>query len=148
MRLTVATPEASRTDATHMAVLHGWLQGQTPEEWLNAFTAQCQDDLGNLYRVFSMRVSQAAVDGMLALLEMADLQRPPQDEPDEDGNYVINLAGANRAHDMLRGNVWTADSETPTPQVDPSRLVAVVGLSGPDALATMGLKGIEMEGVI
>lgn len=150
--LTVAAPEASRADATHMAIVHGWLQGQTPEEWQGAFTSQRQDAEGNLYRVFSLPVGQAAIDGMLSLLQLANLQRPPMDTPDEDGNYLINMAAANRAHDMLRGNVWmpaTADPETgqmpdnPVPQVTPDRIVAVVGLKGIDALAAMGLQAVE-----
>ena len=144
LTLTVATPEASRDDATHMAIVHGWLQGQTHAEWQGAFMSQRQDAEGNLYRVFSMPVADHVIDAMLALLDQENLQRPPQDEPDEDGNYVINMAAANRAHDMLRGNVWLA-GDTPVPQVDPSRLVAVVGLSGLEALAAMGLEHTPQE---
>jgi hypothetical protein len=152
--LTVACPEAARPDATHMGIVHGWLQGQTPAEWQGAFSAQYQDSQGNLYRVFSLPVGQAAIDGMLQLLQLADLQRPPMDVPDENGDYLINMAAVNRAHDMLRGNVWmpaTPDPETgempdnPVPQIDGTKIVAVVGMKGTDALAAMGLQAIPME---
>ena len=153
--LTVACPELDRDDATHMGVLHGWVAGSSPAAWQGAFSPQMQDADGNLYRFFShAAVSQETIDLLLAALEMADLQRPPMDVPDEDGNYTINLAGANRAHDKLRGNVWmpaTPDPETsempanPVPQIDGTKIVAVVGMKGTDALAAMGLTPLPME---
>ena len=153
--LTVACPEADRDDATQMGIVHGWLAGSSPAAWEGAFTPQMQDADGNLYRYFSAAVvSQRVIDMMLAALEMADLQRPPMDVPDEDGNYLINMAGANRAHDKMRGNVWLPtqpDPETgemppnPVPQIDGTKIVAVVGMKGRDALAAMGLQPLPME---
>lgn len=150
--LTVACPEADKDDATHMGIIHGWMSGQTPEEWDRAFTPVRMDNEGNLYRFFShAAVPQPVIDRMLAALELANLERPPQDVPDADGNYRINLAGANRAHDMLRGNVWMPaqpDPETgevpdnPVPQVASGKLVAVVGMNGLDALSAMGLSPV------
>lgn len=153
--LTVACPEADRDDATQMGIVHGWVAGQSPAEWEGAFTPQMQDADGNLYRFFShAAVSRHVIDMMLASLQMADLQRPPQDVPDENGNYLINMAGANRAHDKLKGNVWmpaTPDPETgemppnPVPQVGAGRIVAVVGMKGTEALSAMGLQALPME---
>jgi hypothetical protein len=153
--LTVACPEASRDDASHMAVAYGWLQGEPPASWQSAFGPQYQDADGNLYRVFShASVSQETIDGLQHLLSFADLQRPPQDVPDEDGKYTLNMAAANRGHDMLRGNVWLPaqpDPETgempdnPVPQVSPDKLVAVVGLKGREAIAAMGLSPIPVD---
>jgi hypothetical protein len=154
MILTVACPEAARDDAIQMRLVHGLTNGQSASELINTFTAQYQDAEGNLYRVLSTPASQTAIDMMLASLQLADLQRPAQDVPDEDGGYIINMAGANRAHDMLRGNVWmpaTPDPETgempdnPVPQIDGTKIVAVVGMKGTDALAAMGLQAIPME---
>ena len=153
--LTVACPEADRDDATQMGIVHGWIAGQSPAEWEGAFTPQMQDAQGNLYRFFShAAVSRSVIDMMLASLDMADLQRPPQDVPDENGNYRINMAGANRAHDKLRGNVWmpaTPDPVTgetppnPVPQVGAGKIVAVVGMKGTEALAAMGLQALLLE---
>lgn len=136
--LTVAAPEAAIGDASHMAVFHGWLQGQTPEEWEGAFSSQWQDDEGNLYRVFSLPVSQAVAEAMLGLMQLANLERPPQDTENR-----LNMAAVNRAHDMLRSNVWQAGSGSAAPQVDQDKIVAVLGLAGLDAVAAMGLTSIE-----
>lgn len=152
--LTVACPEADRDDAIQMRIVHGWTNGQNPSELMDTFSAQYQDAQGNLYRLLSAPVDQSAIDNMLASLQMADLQRPPMDVPDENGNYLINMAGANRAHDKLRGNVWmpaTPDPETgemppnPVPQVGAGKIVAVVGMKGTEALAAMGLQALPME---
>jgi len=153
--LTVICPEADRDDATQMGIVHGWVSGQTPEEWQRAFTPQMQDSQGNLYRFFShAAVSQDVIDMMLAALELENLQRPPQDVPDENGNYTVNLAGANRAHDKLKGNVWTLeqpDPETgempdnPVPQVASGKIIAVVGMKGREALEAVGLQSIPSE---
>ena len=154
--LTVACPEADRDDATQMGIVHGWIAGQSPAEWEGAFTPQMQDAQGNLYRYFShAAVSRNVIDMMIASLQMADLQRPPMDVPDpETGQYLINMAGANRAHDKLKGNVWmpaTPDPETgemppnPVPQVGAGKIIAVVGMKGVEALAAMGLQPIPVE---
>jgi len=154
MILTVACPEATRSDAIQMRLVHGMSVGQSASELMDTFSAQYQDAQGNLYRVLSTPASQTAIDMMLASLQYADLQRPEQDVPDENGNYIINMAGANRAHDMLRGNVWMPaqpDPETgemplnPVPQVDATKIVAVVGMKGTDAVAAMGLESIPMD---
>jgi NADH:ubiquinone oxidoreductase subunit K len=135
--LTVSAPEAAIADASHMAVFHGWLQGQTPEEWEGAFSSQWQDAEGNLYRVFSLPVSQAVAEAMLGLMQLATLERPPQDTENR-----LNMAAVNRAHDMLRNNVWQAGSDEPAPQAAPDKIVAVLGLAGLDAVATMGLASV------
>ena len=64
----------------------------------------------------------------------------------------MNLAGARRAQDRLV--IWQPaqpDPETgevpsnPVPQVGADKLVAVIGMKGPEALAAMGLQSIPME---
>jgi hypothetical protein len=138
--LTVAAPEAHRDDATQMGILHGWAAGQTPEEWEQAFSSQWQDAGGNLYRVFSLPVARHVIDQMIGALQSANLERPPFD-----ADNLINMAAANRAHDLLRGNVWpTQDPPEPMPQADPSRIVAVVGLRGVEALASIGLGPVAL----
>lgn len=135
--LTCACPEAARDDAAHMAVFHGWMQGQAPQEWQGAFASQWQDTQGNLYRVFSLPVSDAVGQGLLGLMQLANLERPPQDTEN-----LINMAACNRAHDMIRGNAWAGEGAVP--QVSPDKIVAVLGLKGTDALAAMGLTRVTM----
>lgn len=134
--LTVATPEADREDATHLGVALGWSEGYMPDEWWGAFTSQWQDAQENLYRVMSMPVSQSFV---LKAAPNNEIQRPEADTENE-----INMTGARRAQDKLV--IWMpTDPPQPVPQSDPSRIVAVVGLSGRDSLAAMGLGVIEVD---
>lgn len=154
--LTVATPEADRDDATHLAVALGWIEGWTPQEWEHCFTAQYQDAQGGLYRIMSMPVKQSFIDHAVG---MGPIDRPPQDvgtlDPDtgEYGPpYVINLAGAHRAQAKLV--IWQPaqpDPETgdvpdnPVPQVGSGKLIAVVGMKGTAALTAMGLQSIPVD---
>lgn len=147
LTLTAACPEADRDDATHLAVALGWIEGWAPAEWEHAFTAQYQDAQGHLYRVMSCSVGVSFIQNAVA---MGPIERPPQDvEP-----YVVNLTGAHRAQDKLKGNVWmpaTPDPETgemplnPVPQVGAGKIIAVVGMKGTEALAAMGLQALPME---
>lgn len=154
--LTVATPEADRDDATHLAVALGWIEGWTPAEWEHCFTAQYQDASGNLYRIMSMPVQQSFIE---AAVGMGSIDRPPQDvgtwdEEAQEYNapYVVNLTGARRAQSKLV--IWQPaqpDPETgempdnPVPQVGADKIVAIVGMKGTAALAAMGLQSIPME---
>jgi hypothetical protein len=88
---------------------------------------------------------------------MGPIERPEQDvgtlDPDtgEYGPpYVVNLTGAHRAQDKL--SIWqpaTPDPETgempdnPVPLADPSRIVAVVGMPGRQAIEAMGLLPLD-----
>lgn len=131
--LTVACPEADRDDANHLAVCLGWSEGWSPEQWENTFTAQYQDGEGNLYRVMSCEVG---VSFVAAATVMGDVQRPAADvEP-----YVVNLTGARRAQDKL---VTWQPGDGDVPQVASDRIVAIVGPSGRDALAMMGLEPVN-----
>ena len=154
--LTIATPEADRDDATNLAVSLGWIEGWTPSEWEHCFTAQCQDDFGSLYRVMSMPLQQSFIDTAVG---MGPINRPQQDigtldpETGEYGPpYVINLTSAHRAQERLV--IWQpaqADPEmgeapeNPVPQVGADKLVAVIGMKGPEALTAMGLTSIPSE---
>jgi len=154
--LTVACPEADRTDATHLAVALGWIEGWSPEEWEHAFTSQWQDASGNTYRVMSCPVG---VSFVATAAVMGPIDRPAGDvgELDPDTGeygppYVVNLTGARRAQSKLA--VWqpaTPDPETgempsnPVPQVDATKIVAVVGMRGTNAVAAMGLQAIPVE---
>lgn len=137
--LTVACPETERDDATHLAVALGWIEGWTPDEWQHAFTAQYRDEESNLYRVMSCPVRVTFVANAVA---MGAVQRPPQDvEP-----FIVDLTGARRAQEKLV--MWQraeSDPESgissgnPVPRADPTRIVAVAGMKGAEALAAMGL---------
>ena len=132
--LTVACPEAYRNDATHLGVCLGWSEGYTPGEWWGAFTAQCQDAQGNLYRVMSTSVRQSFV--------VKAAPNAPVERPEADTENDVNLTGARRAQDKLV--IWMpTDPPQPIPKADPSRIVAIVGLSGVEALAALGLTRVE-----
>jgi hypothetical protein len=127
--LTVACPEDDRSDANHLAVALGLIEGWTPDEWEYTFTSQFQDAAGNLYRVMSCPVGEGFV---MTAVGMGLIERPAEDvEP-----YRVNLAGARRAQAKLVP--WSGDG--PIPQASPETIVAISGLSGTDALAAMGLR--------
>ena len=156
MRLTIATPAAELDDTRNLAVALGWINGYTPAEWEQSFSAQYQDTNGNIYHISSF---EASTDWIATATQMGPVERPPEDVGtfDEDTQtygppYVVNLSAARRAQDRLV--IWqraTPDPETgempenPVPQVGPDKLVVVVGMKGPAALAAMGLQSIPME---
>jgi len=134
-RLTVACPEADRDDATNLAVALGWIEGWSPDEWENTFTAQYQDEAGNLYRVMSCPVRETFVANAAA---MGPVERPAEDvEP-----YRVNLTGAHRAQDKL---VTWQPGQGDAPKASPSQITAIVGPSGTEALALMGLESLPVE---
>jgi hypothetical protein len=133
--LTVACPEADRDDATHLGVCLGWSEGYTPDEWWGAFSSQYQDAQGNLYRVMSVPVAPGFV--------AKAAPNVPVERPEADTENDVNLTGARRAQDKLA--IWMpTDPPQPVPAADPSRIVAVVGLRGVEALAAMGLDAVEI----
>ena len=156
MRLTIATPIADLSDTRAFAVCVGWINGFTPEEWQGSFAAQWQDDAGNIYHVSSFETS---AEWVASAAMMGPVDRPPEDvgtwdeEAQEYGApYVVNLAGARRAQDRMV--IWQPampDPETgempenSVPQASADTLVVVVGMSGRDALAAMGLRPLEVE---
>jgi len=156
MRLTIATPAEELDDTRDLAVALGWINGYTPAEWENSFSAQYQDAVGNIYHISSF---EASTGWIAAATQMGPVERPAADvgtldaETGEYGApYVVNLAGARRAQDRLV--IWQPaqpDFETgevssnPVPQVGADTLVAVIGMRGPAALAAMGLQSIPME---
>jgi hypothetical protein len=156
MRLTIATTEAELDDTRSLAVALGWMNGYTPAEWEQSFGAKYQDASGNIYHISSFEASSAWI---ATATQMGPVERPAQDVGtwDEETQtygapYVVNLAAAHRAQDRLV--IWQPaqpDPETgempanPVPQVGANKLVAVVGMKGPAALAAMGLQAIPME---
>ena len=155
-RLTIATPAAHLGDTRNLAVALGWLNGYTPAEWEASFSAQYQDAEGNIFHVSSFN---ASTDWIATAITMGPVERPPQDVgtlDEETGEYgppyVVNLADARRAQDRLV--IWqpaTPDPvagempDNPVPQADQTNLVAVVGMTGRQALAAMGLQDIPVE---
>jgi hypothetical protein len=130
--LTVACPEADHTDANHLAVALGWIEGWSPDEWEYTFTSQFQDDAGNLYRVMSCPVGEGFA---MSAVGMGPIERPEEDvEP-----YRVDLKAARRAQAKL--TPWAG--EGPIPQASPETIVAISGLSGTDALTAMGLRPLD-----
>jgi len=155
-RLTIATAAAHLDDTRNLAVALGWINGYTPQEWENSFSAQYQDAQGNIFHVSSFN---ASTDWIATATTMGPVGRPPQDVgtlDEETGEYgppyVVNLTGARRAQDRMV--IWQhamPDPETgempdnPVPQADQTNLVAVIGMNGRQALAAMGLQDIPVD---
>ena len=146
LRLTIATPAAHLDDTRNLAVALGWINGYTPAEWRASFSAQYQDAEGNIFHVSSF---EASTDWIATATTMGLVERPPQDvgklDPDtgEYGPpYVVNLAGAHRAQDKL---VTWQPGDGDVPQAALGRIVAIVGPSGREALALMGLTVLQPE---
>lgn len=132
--LTVACPEEDRDDTTNLGVCLGWLNGYKPDEWWGAFSARYQDAQGNLYRVMSMPVEPGFVSKAAPNV--------PVQRPEADTKNDVNLTGARRAQDKLV--LWMpTDPPQPVHAADPSRIVAVVGLRGVEALLALGLTAVE-----
>jgi len=156
MRLTIATPAAHLDDTRSLAVALGWINGYTPAEWEQSFSAQYQDAAGSIYHISSF---EASTDWIATVTQNGPVERPTADvgtldeETGEYGTpYVVNLAAAHRAQERLV--IWQpaqADSETgevpdnPVPQVGADKIVAIIGMKGPEALNAMGLQSIPME---
>ena len=113
--LTVASPAAEREHAGALAIYFGTQNGWTPEEWISAFNATRQDGDGNTWHVMSMQVSES---------------------------FVINNIGAlSQLPDLV---IWLDDPDAepvqfPTAASHPDKIIAVIGPSGIDALAAIGL---------
>jgi hypothetical protein len=125
MRLTLACPEGLIDQANHMAMVLG--RG-LPDG--NTFgTAVLQDASGARY-------AAASFEGSEAWLEAACL---PLIAPGWDADGVTDLRKAQVAADRLV--IWRAHSrpETPPPTAAPGTVVAIAGLSGPEALSAMAL---------
>ena len=122
--ITIACAADILTDGGHLAACIG-AGPKEAETFVDAPTYP--DAQGNTYAVPSGLVS----DDFLARA-MAPLVRPGWDsEP-----YAVNMTGANRARVVL--DVWLG--EGPVPQVQPGRIVAVVGLDPAAAREAMGLR--------
>ena len=136
VRLTVACHIDDLADARNLATCMGWLNGYSPAEWWDTFNASYRDAQSREWRALSLEVAQ----DFIANTVISD----PIERPAEDTENEINLTGARRAQAKLV--FWQpTDPPTPVPQADPVRMIAVAGLSGPDALAQMGLTAPPME---
>ena len=126
-RLTVACCATMTDDASHLAMC----LGQSDADAQTYANAGWQDAQGNLYAAASF-LSESMTQG-----PTKSLTRPAWDtEP-----YVVNMTGAARAQAALV--IW--DGEGPIPQAAPGQITVVGGMAGPDALAAMGLEGVEEE---
>jgi len=129
IRITVACPEGLRDDANHfaMAVTSG------PENARTYGEPYWRDGAGNLYAAASF---EARPEWVMATQSSLD-------RPEWDGDYTVNMAGAERAQDALV--FWTPAMGGDAPQAAPGVLTAIGGMNGPAALAAMGLALVEIE---
>ena len=132
-RITAACPEAMLDDANHLAMA----LGPSEEETIHTYGGLgWQDAEGNLYAGASF---EAPPEWIAAA--QSPLVRPAWDVPDEQGNYVINMAWASEAQAAMV--FWSGQGSIP--QAAPAILVAVGGMSGPAALEAMGLTRVPSE---
>jgi hypothetical protein len=124
MRLTIACPDAIRSDGNHLAMVLGY--GPADAETYGALNWQDAD--GNLYACASLPVS----DTFTTTAQTA-LQRPAWDT-----DNVISMGAANRAQAAL------VFSLTPVMAM-PDKLTACAGDDALATLAAMGLTHTEGE---
>jgi hypothetical protein len=124
MRITAACPEAMISDANQLAMVlaFGPDDGRTygPLNW--------QDADGNLYSAASWE----------ARPEWINFAQAPLVRPEWDVDEIIDMVAAERAQAVL---VYSTEALL----ASPAALTAIGGMSGPDALAAMGLIMVETE---
>lgn len=123
MRITAAAPAALVSDANAFAMCLAFSEADgATYRGLN-----WQDSAGNLYACASWEARDEWVQGA-----SQPLQRPAWDvEP-----YKVNMTAAATAQAAL---VFSLEPIA----ADPAKLTAIGGMSGPDALAAMGLTPVE-----
>jgi hypothetical protein len=133
MRITIACPKGLSVDANQLAMVLG--QGAADGATFGALTWIGAD--GATYAVASLDTGPDFLDRAAQ-----PLTRPAWDlRP-----YQISMAGAARAQAALR--VWTGGQGTgpkAVPQATANALVMVASLPGPEAIAAMGLRRVEVE---
>ena len=127
IRITAAAPEAMMDDANAlaMAIAYSEADGMTYR------AATWQDGQGNLYAAASW---EARPEWIAAATQ-------PLTRPAWDTAQIIDMAAASRAQAAL--NFWMGEGNPPA--ATPGVLTAIGGMSGPDALALMGLSPVEDE---
>jgi hypothetical protein len=124
-RVTAACPLALIADgnALAMCLAYGPADGDTfrvPPPW--------QDAAGHLYSAASWEASETWLASLSA----------PVTRPAWDVDELIDMDAATRAQAAL---ILTAEALA----ADPARIVAIVGMDGPAALAAMGLVPVPMD---
>ena len=125
IRITAAAPEAMMSDANHMAMAIAYSEA----DGLTYRAATWQDGQGALYAAASW---EARPEWIAAATQ-------PLTRPAWDTEQIIDMAAASRAQAAL--NFWMGEGAPPA--ASPLALTAVGGMSGPDALALMGLSPVE-----
>ena len=124
MRITTACPEAMISDANQLAMVLAF----GPDDGRTYGPAAWQDADGSLYAAASWEASPEWVTAAQSTLE-----RPEWDTED-----YIDMVAAERAQAVL---VYSTEALL----ASPAALTAIGGMSGPDALAAMGLTMVETE---
>jgi len=124
MRITIACPDALRSDANNLAMVLGY----GPDDAETYVALNWQDAAGNLYACASLTVSDA-----FTTAAQSGLQRPAWDTDSH-----VNMAGANRAQAAL---VFSLEAV----EVAPDKLTACVGDDALATVAAMGLTQVEVD---
>ena len=126
IRITAAAPEQMMSDCNALAMAIAYSEA----DGLTYRAATWQDGQGNLYAAASW---EARPEWVMAAQQ-------PLTRPAWDTEQIIDMAAAGRAQAAL---VFWMAGETPAPAATPLALTAIGGMSGPDALAAMGLSPVE-----
>ena len=122
MRITVVCPELLRDDANNLAMVLAYssADGETYKllNW--------EDIDGNLYAAASFIASPDWINGALSTLKRPDWDTAP---------YIINMEGAQRAQAAIV--FWYGTGSIPL--ATPTKITAIGGMDGVDALKAMGV---------
>jgi len=130
MRLTIAVPSAHIDIANHYAMALGY-SAADGETYRNP---SWQDADGNLYAVASLPIGVNFISAATTALH----------RPAWDGEGIIDMTKAAQAQAVI--TLWVPNDEgTTPPKATKSRITAILGMDGADALAAMGLTAINDE---
>lgn len=124
MRITAACPAALVGDANNLAMVLAF----GPEDASTYVGLNWQDAQGNLYAAASWE----------ARPEWIEAATQPLTRPAWDTEQIIDMDAAARAQAALVF-WWPSEDASAPPAASPTALTAIAGMSGPDALAAMGL---------
>ena len=131
MRLTIACPVAHIDIANHYAMVLGYSEA----DGLTYRNPSWQDADGNLYTLASLPVSGGFVSAATS----------PLVRPEWDIDESIDMTKAAQAQALVV--LWAAGNEAPPPLAALNQITAILGMDGADAIASMGLAAVAVDGI-
>lgn len=132
MRLTIATPAVHIDNANHLAMVLGYSEA----DGLTYRNPSWQDAQGNIYACASLPVGDNFVTNATS----------PLVRPEWDTDETIDMTKAAQAQALVV--LWSAGNEAPPPLATPAQITAILGMDGADAIASMGLAAVDVDGIL